>query len=245
MEVIDFLKPQVLLQSMQYSHVDLHVTAQLMSGCPGREREEYLPALSFHSKSRQAEKHCGIPTKQLGRTCLSLTKQSSGNSPVFQAAPAPQHKRCSTRNQRLRLLFDRNGMELHYNRVCWGKGMNPCPVCFMGTLSPITEKLAASSCAELCAQPGQGQACQGVCCLSTENGTLWRVAGVDLWLLSAASPHYGPSSSPKLFLPFVFLFWADVPYSLSSIDIWVSRNRNIELDELFQIWVILWSLQHN
>lgn len=154
MEVIDFLKPQVLLQCMQYSHVDLHVTAQLMSGCPGREREEYLPALSFHSKSRQAEKHCGIPTKQLGRTCLSLTKQSSGNSPVFQAAPAPQHKMCSTRNQGLRLLFDRNGMELHYNRVCWGKGMNPCPVCFMGDPLSHYRKI------------GSFQLCRAVCTAS-------------------------------------------------------------------------------
>lgn len=68
------------------------------------------------------------------------------------------------------------------------------PVLFVSwrTLSPIMEKLAASSCAELCAQPGKGQACQGVCCLSTENGTLWSVAGVDLWLLSAASPYYRP-----------------------------------------------------
>lgn len=40
----------------------MHVVAQLMSAQDGKV-EEHLPALSFHSKLRQAEKSCYVSSK--------------------------------------------------------------------------------------------------------------------------------------------------------------------------------------
>lgn len=42
MEAIDFLKPHVVLQCMQYSHVDMDMTAQLMSGWVPRKGKQKI-----------------------------------------------------------------------------------------------------------------------------------------------------------------------------------------------------------
>lgn len=232
MEATGFLKPHVLLQCLQYSHVDMHVTAQLMSGCPGRESRRLFTCsvLSFQTQTSREALYCNQTTWEKH---VEASQSRTLETLLFSRQLLHHTMRCAALAMTgLRLLLL---VEMWWSCTTTKYAGIKIPVLFVswGTFSPITEKLAASSCAELRAQPGKGQACQGVCCLSKENGTLWSVAGVDLWLLSAASPYYRPSSSPKLFLPFVFLLWADVPYSLSSIDKWVSRNRNIELDELF------------
>lgn len=58
---------------MQYSQLDMRVTAQLMSAKEGKA-EEYLPALSFHSNSKQAEKNYYISTKWLGKNAFRSHK---------------------------------------------------------------------------------------------------------------------------------------------------------------------------
>lgn len=60
----------MLLNCMQYSPVDMPIIAQWMSAQEGKA-EEYLPALSFHFSSSQAEKNYYIFTKCLEKNAFS------------------------------------------------------------------------------------------------------------------------------------------------------------------------------
>lgn len=154
-------------------------------GAQEGKAEDYLPALSFHSKSKQQRSMMIFLPNKLGKNMFKSHKAELWKLP-FSRQLLHHTMRCAP--------LGRIGLKLLLLVEMWCSctttkcaGINiPVLVVSWGTLSPLTEKLADSSCAELCAQPGKGQACQGVCCLSTENGTLWSVAGVDLWLLSAA-----------------------------------------------------------
>lgn len=63
----------MLHNCLQYSYVDMHVIAQLMSA-QEEKAEEYLPALPFHSSSRQAEKYYYISTKWLRKNAFKSHK---------------------------------------------------------------------------------------------------------------------------------------------------------------------------
>lgn len=96
MEAIDFLKPHVLLQCMQYSHVDMHITAQLMSGCPRRASRRLFAHSVLSFRIQTSWKCYDIPTKQLGKN-MFVSQSRTLETSVFQAAPAPHRETSSPR----------------------------------------------------------------------------------------------------------------------------------------------------
>lgn len=185
----------------------------------GKQKSIYLLCPFIPNPDKQRSKMTFLPNNLI-RTSSSLTKQDSGNSPVFQAAPAPQHKRCSTTTK--------------YAGI---KEFIPVLFFSWGTLSPITEKLAAPVCRAVCTAREGASLPRGLLPVNREWHFVECAWGGPVTLLCCQSLLQAIILSKvisALCLSLVgrcSLFFIKLTHWWN--DKWVSRNRNIQLDELF------------
>lgn len=194
-------------------------------GAQEGKAEDYLPALSFHSKSKQQRSMMIFLPNKLGKNMFKSHKAELWKLP-FSRQLLHHTMRCAA--------LGRIGLKLLLLVEMWCSctttkcaGINiPVLVVSWGTLSPLTEKLADSTVQSCVHSQGRAKLAKGFVACQQRMALcgVWLGWTCDSSLLPYYSPYYRPSSSPKLFLPFVFLSWADVPYYLSSIDKWVGTE---------------------